>query len=83
MSDVEHKQKRSKRIQQKENHVSKQVKIAKAYGLNIKEPHKFAKQHAMNCGDPKCVMCSNPRKTFGELTIQEKKFLEVPLDETT
>lgn len=83
MSDVEHKQKRSKRIQQKENHVSKQVKIAKAYGLKVKEPHKFAKQHAMNCGDPKCVMCSNPRKVFGELTIQEKKFLEVPLDETT
>jgi hypothetical protein len=30
----------------------------------------------MNCGDPKCVMCSNPRKTFKEPTAQEKKLFQ-------
>ena len=40
------------------------------------EPHKFAKHHAMNCGNPKCVMCANPRKTFKELTQQEKRMFQ-------
>ena len=30
----------------------------------------------MNCGNPKCFMCSNPRKTFKELTQQEKRMFQ-------
>ena len=30
----------------------------------------------MNCGNPKCVMCANPRKTFKELTQQEKRLYQ-------
>jgi hypothetical protein len=30
----------------------------------------------MNCGNPKCVMCSNPRKTLKELTQQEKRLFQ-------
>jgi hypothetical protein len=56
--------------------VKKQVKIAKEFGIPVKEPHKFAKHHAMNCGNPKCVMCANPRKTFKELTQQEKRLYQ-------
>ena len=68
--------KHSKRIQQKENYVNKQVKITKTYGLPVNEPHRFQNHSALTCGNPNCVMCANPRKVFKELTIQEKKFIE-------
>lgn len=74
MSTEEDKFKHSKRLLKDENAVKKQVRIAKEFGVPVKEPHKFAKHHAMNCGNSKCVMCMNPRKSFGELTMQEKKF---------
>jgi hypothetical protein len=80
MSDEESKIKHSKRILKTDNAVKKQTKIAKEYGVPITEPHKFAKHHAMNCGNPKCHMCGNPRKVWGEKTIQEKKFDEVEND---
>ena len=80
MSHEEEKVKHSKRILKTDNAVKKQVKIAKVYGTNIEEPHKFAKAHAMNCGNPNCVMCANPRKVFKEKTIQEKR-LEQNIDE--
>ena len=76
MSTDEDKFKHSKRLQKDENAVKKQTKIAKEYGVPVKEPHKFAKHHAMNCGNPKCVMCGNPRKTFKELTQQEKRLFQ-------
>jgi hypothetical protein len=28
----------------------------------------------MNCGNPNCHMCGNPRKIWKEKTIQEKRF---------
>ena len=74
--DEEAKFNHSKRIQQKENHIKKQTKIAKEYGIKVDEPHKFVKHHAMDCGKPKCVMCGNPRKTFKELTQQEKRLFQ-------
>ena len=80
MSHEEEKVKHSKRILKTDNAVKKQVKIAKEFGIPVKEPHKFAKVHAMNCGNPKCFMCSNPRKVFNEKTIQEKR-LEQNIDE--
>jgi hypothetical protein len=76
MSTEEDKFKHSKRLQQDENAVKKQTKIAKQYGSIVEEPHKFAKHHAMNCGNPNCVMCGNPRKTFNELTQQEKRLFQ-------
>ena len=83
MSDEQVKVKHSKRIQQKETHVQKQAKILKQYQSHsepvnqlLKEPHRLAKRHALNCGNPKCVMCANPRKTFKELTIQEKRHFQ-------
>jgi hypothetical protein len=82
MSKEEDKFKKSKRILKDENAIKRQVKIAKAHMASeynpsgIDQPHRFAKQHAMNCGNPKCVMCGNPRKTFGELTYQEQKLFQ-------
>lgn len=71
----------SKRLQQSENAVKKQVKIAKAYGLTdkdkaIKEPHRLEKHHAMDCGQPGCMLCGNPRKVWHELTAQEKRMFQ-------
>ena len=82
MNSESDKFKMSKRRQKDENAVKKQAKIAKEFGVPVEEPHKFAKHHAMNCGNPKCVMCSNPRKTFKELTAQEKRIFQ-DLDKTT
>lgn len=79
MSDEETKEKRSRRIQKEENAIKRQVRIAKAhnvpeYDKHPGEYHRYHKHHAMNCGNPKCIMCSNPRHTWGEKTIQEKRF---------
>ncbi len=76
MSTEDDKFKNSKRRLSDENAVKRQTKIAKAYGVPVSEPHKFAKHHALNCGDPKCVMCMNPRKSFKELTQQEKRLFQ-------
>jgi len=76
MSTEEDKLKHSKRLLKDDNAIHKQLQIAKSIGHEkyIKEPHRLAKHHAMNCGNPKCVMCANPRKVFGEKTIQEQRF---------
>ena len=76
MSKEQDKIKHSKRLLKDENAVKKQTKIAKDFGISVTEPHKFAKHHAMNCGNPKCFMCSNPRKVFKELTQQEKRLFQ-------
>jgi len=79
MSTEQDKLKHSKRIHAKENAVKKQTKIAKAFGIEVKEPHKFAKNHALDCGNPGCIMCGNPRKIWKQDTIQEKRFKQPEL----
>ena len=82
MSTEQDKIKKSKRIQKDENAVAKQVKIAKAHGLTdkdkaIQEPHRLAKHHVMDCGNPDCYLCGNPRKTHKDkLTAQEKRMFQ-------
>jgi hypothetical protein len=73
MSTEQDRFKNSKRRLKDENAVKKQTKIAKEFGLPVKDPHKFAKQHAMDCGNPKCLICSR-EKVFGEPPIQQKRF---------
>jgi hypothetical protein len=82
MNSESDKFKRSKRIQKDENAVKKQTKIAKAHGLTdkdktIQEPHRLVKHHAMDCGNPECYLCGNPRKTHKDkLTTQEKRLFQ-------
>jgi len=82
MSTEEDKFKHSKRLQKDTNAVNKQVKIARAHGLTdkdkvVKEPHRLAKHHVMDCGNPECYLCGNPRKTHKDkLTAQEKKLFQ-------
>jgi hypothetical protein len=71
----------SQRRHRDQNAVNKQVKIAKAHGLTnkdkaVKEPHRLAKHHAMDCGQPGCILCGNPRKIFKERTTQEKRLFQ-------
>ena len=61
--------------------IARQVKIAKSHGTfnqqNIKQPHRLAKHHAMDCGNPGCYLCGNPRKTHKDrLTAQEKRLFQ-------
>jgi len=72
----------SQRRHRDQNAVNRQVKIAKAHGLTgkdkaIKQPHRLAKHHAMDCGIPSCPLCSNPRRTHkNTLTAQEKRLYQ-------
>jgi hypothetical protein len=74
MSGADDKIKHSKRLLKDQNAIVKQTNILKAYHIPTDQPHKYAKRHALNCGDPKCILCSNPRKIFKEKTIQERRF---------
>ena len=76
MSTEDDKVKHSERIQQKTKKVVRKVKIAKAFGFTEveKNPHKYAKKSMFGCGNKNCIMCMNPRKAWGEKTMQEQKF---------
>ena len=80
MSTEQDKLKHSKRIHADETAIKKQVKIAKSHGIEVREPHKLAKHHALDCGRPGCIMCGNPRKIWKEETIQEKRFKQVEVE---
>lgn len=72
----------SKRRHKTDVAIARQVRIAKSHGTynlaNIKQPHRLAKHHAMDCGNPGCFLCGNPRKTHGKdkLTAQEKRLFQ-------
>lgn len=85
MSTEQDKIKNSKRRHRDETAVKKQVKIAKSHGLTVndkavKEPHRLSKHHAMDCGNPDCYLCGNPRKTHKDKLTQQEKRLFQDLD---
>jgi len=84
MSNLEDKFKNSKRRYHDQIAIEKQMQLAKNYGYHklsssmsklpfMLQPHRHHKTKIFNCGDPKCSMCGNPRKFFGEETVQERK----------
>ena len=78
MSKEEDKIKHGTRIQRAWTAIKRQLKIARAHGNPVNEPHRYAKHHAMDCGQPHCTLCGNPRnskatKGKDELTTQEKR----------
>jgi FPC/CPF motif-containing protein YcgG len=89
MSTEDDKFKHSKRLLKDENAVKKQSKIAKQHRIQDyqskveKEPHRLHKRHAMDCGNPECYMCGNPRKTHKDKLTQQEKRLFQDLDATT
>lgn len=83
MSNEQDKFKASRRRHRNENAVKKQLKIAKQHtsfpdeNIVIAEPHRLTKHHAMDCGNPLCYLCGNPRKTHkNKLTQQEKRIFQ-------
>lgn len=78
MGKEEDKIKHGTRLQRAWNSIKRQLKIARAHGKPIEEPHRLAKHHAMDCGQPHCVLCGNPRhndavKGKDKLTVQERR----------
>ena len=81
MNRPQDKAKMSRRRQQDDNAIARQVKIAKSKGTfnteNIAQPHRLVKHHAMDCGNPECYVCGNPRKTHKDpLTAQEHRIFQ-------
>lgn len=79
MSDPETRERHSKRLHADETHVKKRFRLLKdkhsLVGRNIeRQPHRLHKISGMNCGNPNCILCMNPRKAWGDGTIQEKRF---------
>jgi hypothetical protein len=81
MSKDEDKIRHSTRLHRAWTTIKKQLKIAKSHGMTklIKQPHRLAKHHAMDCGVSNCPMCSSPRHnkaTKDKLTVQEKRLFQ-------
>ena len=83
MSNEQSKFNHSKRLLKDDNAVKKQVKIAKQRGSFtesdriIRQPHRLAKHHALDCGNPQCGLCGNPRHIWKDsLTAQEKRIFQ-------
>lgn len=90
MSDENTKKTHSERIFQKAIKIKKQIQLAKNYGYHklssamhdwkyLTQPHRNHKKSIFNCGDPKCYMCMNPRKSIKEETMQERKHKQAKL----
>lgn len=80
MSDEVDKFRNSRRRHNDETKIQRQIDIAKAYHMHhdgkwkyIEQPHRNHKKAILNCGDPKCYMCMNPRRAMGEESMQERK----------
>lgn len=64
--------------------IARQVKIAKSHStynqVNIQQPHRLAKHHAMDCGTPGCTLCGNPRRNAWAKkerpTVQERRMMQ-------
>ena len=78
MSSEEQKFLHSQRMLKNDASIRRQTKIAKTFGIDkyVKEPHRMLKHHALDCGHAGCMVCSNGRKTNGELTVQEKRMFQ-------
>ena len=80
MSNEQDKARHGKRLQRAWAVIKRQLKIAKSIGNQkyIDQPHRLVKHHAADCGQPGCVLCSNPRhndavKGAEKLTLQERR----------
>jgi hypothetical protein len=83
MSTEQDKIKHSKRIHDTETYIKRQVKIAThLHGEAPQEGHVYHKVSADTCGNANCVMCGNPRRMWGERTMQEQRLFQDKLQDT-
>ena len=74
MSNEHQKNKHSRRIHNTEKIIKSRLKLTKRLGIadsRHAQGGRFAKQHPLDCGNPGCPMCSNPRKIWKQKTIKE------------
>jgi hypothetical protein len=83
MSNETAKSVRGRRIQQKNRHITRQVRIRQAHKFpnptkdgRIEKPHRYHKTSGVTCGNSRCAMCGNPRKFFADRTTQEKRQMQ-------
>ena len=57
--------------------IKNRVRVAKAIGWDkvIQQPHRLAKRHPCDCGNPKC-MCCHSEKLLGHIKISDKRKLQ-------
>ena len=60
-------------------YVKKQVNIAQRYGIKTDHPNRYRKVSSMDCGNPRCPVCGNPRRLYKQLSHQEKKLFQKEL----
>lgn len=88
MSYEKDKLKNSTRRHRDEIAVKKQLRIAKkshdksGEHKDLRQPHRLHKRKAMDCGNPECYLCGNPRKTHKDKLTQQEKRLFQDLDNT-
>ena len=67
----------SNRLHKSKCKQAKQFKIAKQHGVEDTSQHYYNKHHALDCGNPKCPVCGNPRRTHKHtLTYQEQRLYQ-------
>jgi hypothetical protein len=85
MSDEGSKMANSKRRYRDEVAIKRQLKILRSnkhasdrmIQKDERQPNRLSKHHAMDCGNPLCYICGNPRKTHKDkLTQQEKRMYQ-------
>ena len=54
--------------------IKRQLRLAKLRGLTNIIPGKFRKRHALDCGNPRCMICGNPRKLWKSIPIKERPY---------
>jgi hypothetical protein len=74
---------RGRRLQQKNRHIARQVRIRQAHKFpiptkdnGVEKLHRYHKKSGVTCGDSHCAMCGNPRKFFKERTWQEQREMQ-------
>lgn len=67
---------RADRLSRTARAIKRQLRIAKIHGLINLIPGKFRKKHALDCGNPKCLICGNRRKLWKEIPIKEQSIRE-------
>lgn len=84
MSNEQAKYINSRRRHKTDVAIARQLKIAKRshhpgdiQSRQVTQPHRMAKHRAMDCGNPQCFICGNPRRTHKDrLTNQERKLMQ-------
>lgn len=84
MSDEVTRNTRSIRFKNDFRNIRKQLALAKTFSVPVPENkvHRLSKLKVLNCGDPTCLMCANPRKIHKgsnkkSLTVQELRHYHI------